>query len=83
MKELFNVLTRPELKQLREYYKAKGVSDRNFYNLKAKPLTLEAMQVAYDMFGLIYDFKTKQISREQRVPAYSMEEIDTVLDQYL
>jgi hypothetical protein len=69
MKELFNLLTRQELRVLRQYYMTKGISERNFYNLKTKPLTVEAMQVAYDLFGLVYDFKTKVISREQRVTA--------------
>lgn len=83
MKRLFNLLTPKELKELKEYYVVQGMHERVFYNLKKKPLTVEAMQVAYDKFGLIYDFKTKEISREQRVPAMTMEEIDAELDKYL
>lgn len=83
MKRLFDLLTTKELKELKEFYLAKGLSERVFYNLKKKPLTIEAMQTAYKMFGIIYDFKTDTLTREQRTRVMTIEEIDHELDKYL
>jgi hypothetical protein len=83
MKRIFELLTAKELKELKAYYLQKGVSERNFYNLKKKPLTVDAMQIAYKLFGLIYDFKTDTISREQRTRLISTEEVDRKIDEFL